>query len=67
MQPTEDRSRNNVLGRNTSHGRKPTCPERRLHVKTSVRPTVVVANILVQDSLAVGRVDDDDVVEAIAA
>jgi hypothetical protein len=34
--PTEDESRNNVLGWDTSHGRQPTRADRWLHVKTAM-------------------------------
>jgi hypothetical protein len=36
-------------------------------VKTSVRPAVVAARILLQHTLGADMVDDDDVVEAMAA
>ena len=36
MEPAEDRSRDDVLGRDTSDGREPTCPEWRLHTKAAM-------------------------------
>jgi hypothetical protein len=67
MKPAEDRSRDEVLGCNTSHGPKPTCPEWRLHAKTAMGSAMVITNVLLQDTLCVDLVEDDDVVEAIAA
>jgi hypothetical protein len=42
MEATEDRSTNDVPWWNTATGRKPTRAEWRLHVKTTVRPAVVI-------------------------
>jgi len=67
MEATEDRSTNDVPWRNTADGRKPTRAEWGLHAKTTVRPAVVIANILVQDARGVNLVEDDHMVEAIAA
>jgi hypothetical protein len=67
MEPAEDRSRNNVLGWNAPHGRQPTRADRWLHVKTAMGSPMVVANVLFENTLGVDVVDDDDVVEAIAA
>jgi hypothetical protein len=67
MEPAEDRPGNNVLGRNTSHGRQPTCAERWLHAKTAVWSAMIVANVFLQHAVGVDFVDDNDVVEAIAA
>ena len=67
MEPAEDRPGNNVLGRNSSHGRQPTCAERRLHVKTAMGTTMIVTDILFQKALGVNVVQDDHMVEAIAA
>jgi hypothetical protein len=67
MEPAEDRPGNNILGRDTSHGRQPSCAERRLHVKTAVGSAMVVANAFLQHTIGMDIVDDNDVVEAIAA
>jgi hypothetical protein len=67
MEPTEDRSRNDVLGRDPSHGRQPTRADRWLHAKTTMGSAMIVANIFLQHVIGVDIVDDDDVVEAIAA
>jgi hypothetical protein len=67
MEPAEDRPRNNILGRDTSHGRKPTRAERRRHAKTAMGATMIVTDILFQNALGVNVVQDDHMVEAIAA
>jgi len=67
MESAEDRPGNNVLGRNTPHGRQPMCAERWLHAKTSVWSAMIVATVFLQNSLGVDIVGDDDVIEAIAA
>jgi hypothetical protein len=51
MEPTEDGSRNNVLGWNTSHGRQPTRADRWRHAKTSMGSAMVVANVLFENTL----------------
>ena len=66
MEPTEDRSRNNVLGGDSSHGRQPTRADRWLHAKTAMGSAMIVTSISLQHTLGVDIVDDDDVVEAIA-
>ena len=66
MEPTEDRSRN-ILGRDPSHGRQPTRADRWLHAKTAMGSAMIVATIFLQHVIGVDIVDDDDVVEAIAA
>ena len=67
MEPAEDRSRDDVLGRDTSDGREPTCPERRLHTQAAMGSAMVVRNVLLENTLGVGIIDDNDVVETIAA
>jgi len=73
MEPAEDRSGNNVLGRNTSHGRQPTYAERWLHAKTAVCSAMIVANVasvanvLLQHSVGLDIIAHDNVIEAIAA
>ena len=67
MESAEDGSRNNVLGWNTSHGRQPTCPDRRLHAKTAMGAALIVTNVLLENALGVGVINDNDVVETIAA
>jgi hypothetical protein len=67
VEPTEDESRNNVLGWNTSHGRQPTGADRWLHAKTAMGSAMMVTNVVLENTLGVDIVDDDDVVEAIAA
>ena len=59
MQPTEDSSTANVLGRDTSRGREPTRTEWRLHSKTAMGAAMVVANVRLQNTLGVGLVDDN--------
>jgi hypothetical protein len=67
MEPTEDGSRNNVLGWNTSHGGQPTRADWWLHAKTAMGSAMIVTNVILENTLGVDIVDDDDVVEAIAA
>jgi len=67
MEPTEDRSRNNVLGRDPSRGRQPTCAERWLHAKTAVGSAMIVATIFLQHAVGVDIIAHNDVVETIAA
>jgi hypothetical protein len=67
MEPSEDRVRNNVLGRAPSHGRQPTRADRRLHAKTAMGSAMIVAAIFLQHVIGVDIINDDDVVEAIAA
>jgi hypothetical protein len=67
VEPTEDGSRNNVLGWDTSHGRQPTGADRWLHAKTAMGSAMIVTSIFLQHPLGVDIVNDDDVVEAIAA
>ena len=67
MEPADDRPGNNVLGRNPSHGRQPSRADRRLHAKTAMGSGMVVRSVLLENTLGADIVDDDDVVEAIAA
>ena len=67
MESAEDGSRDDVLGRDTSDGRQPTCSERRLHAKATMGAAMIVTNVVLENALGVDIVDDDDVVEAIAA
>ena len=67
MEPAEDRPGNNVLGRDTSRGRQPTCAERWLHAKTAVWSAMIVANVLLQHAVGVDIIAHDDVIAAIAA
>ena len=67
VEPTEDGSRNNVLGWKTSHGQQPTGVDRWLQAKTAMGSAMIVATIFLQHVIGVDIVDDDDVVEAIAA
>ena len=67
MEPTEDRSRSNVLGWNTPHGQQPSRADRWLHTKAAMGSTVIVTDIFLQHTIGVDVVDDNDVVEAIAA
>jgi len=67
MEPTEDGARNKVLGWNTSHGRQPTCPDRRLNAKTAMGSAMIVTNVLLENARGVGVINDNDVVETIAA
>ena len=48
MEPTEDSSRDNVLGWDTAHGRESAGSERRLHSKTAMWSAMATANVLVQ-------------------
>jgi hypothetical protein len=50
MEPTEDGARNKVLGWNTSHGRQPTCPDRRLNAKTAMGSAMIVTNVLLENA-----------------
>jgi hypothetical protein len=67
MEATEDSSTNDVPWRSTAAGRKPTRAEWRLHAKTAMWSAVVVAKIRVQNVCGVNLVEDDQMVEAIAA
>ena len=67
VEPTKDSSRGNLFGRDTSRRRKPTCATWRLHAKTAMGPAMVVANVFLQNTFAMDLVEDDHVVEAIAA
>jgi low affinity Fe/Cu permease len=67
MEPTQDRSRGNVLGRNMPRGRKPTRAEWRLHSKTAMGAAMIIANVFLQNTFAVDLVEDYHVIETIAA
>ena len=67
MEATQDRSRDDVFGWNTAHGREPVGSQRRLHPKTAMGSAMVIANVLVQNALALERVSHNHVVEAIVA
>ena len=65
MEATQDRSKDDVSGWNTAHGREPAGSQRLLHPKTAMGSAVVIANVLVQNGLALERVSHNHAVEAI--
>ena len=67
MEPAEDRSRNNVLGRDSSHGRQLARAIRWLHAKTAMGSAMIVTSIFLQDARGVNLVEDNHMVEAIPA
>jgi hypothetical protein len=67
MEATQDRSRDNILGWHTSRGREPAGSQWRLHPKPTMGLAMVIANVLVKNTLAVERVSHNHVVEAIVA
>jgi hypothetical protein len=53
MVATEDGSTNDVLGRDTSDGRQPTCPEWWLQTKAAMGAAMIVTNVVLENTLGV--------------
>lgn len=53
MEATQYRSRDDLFGWDTAHGREPASSQWRLHPKTAMGSAMVIANVLVQNTLAV--------------